>query len=269
MASGSTYAAVAYTYDVDGDVLTETHHHGCAAIASCTSGVTTKWYDGADRLVEVMNPYDPQYDYHTYKWLTRYVYDLTNSGAVSLSGPSSATTTVRSTAPFSAYGNLYDTQEYVDLGWSTNDSAPRWVDHLGSAYDAADRKLASYDVALGVAPRDAYAYDQTSSTRGFESTHTKPTGAVTTKLYDAAGRLVSMNYSLPAPAPVNATAGAITHVHVHSSRRHRNDRLVARDGNLHVRCRRQKAHGRGAVGGGRQHDLHHVCGQWLAVFAER
>lgn len=216
VASGSASAAVSYTYDLDGNVTTETHHDGCATTAGCTAGVTTKWYDGADRLVEVMMPHDAKNDYHTYSWLTRHLYDLSLGGTRQLSVPASATTSAASTQPFSAYGNLYDTQEYVDLGWSYDDSAPRWVDHLGTAYDALDRKIASYDVARSTVTRDSYAYDLTTSTLGLQATHTKATGEVVSTAYDELGHTASVTY--PASSVTNAAGGTPSRTYSYDAR---------------------------------------------------
>lgn len=203
-ASNSMAAANSFTYDLDGNVTTETHHHGCGAIANCTAGVTTKWYDGADRLIEVMQPYDATVDIHTYKWLTRYRYDLSMGGTQSLVVPASSMSGAAATAAFGAYGNLYDTQSYVDLGFSSDDSAPQWVDHLGAAYDAIDRKTAAFDVALGVSPLHQFAYDQSSTTLGFQSSESKPTGEGITDDYDPNGKLASRSYSYPGAAPAGA-----------------------------------------------------------------
>src|SRR5476649_1148188 len=87
---------VVFTYDADGNETSETHHYNGIA------GVTTKWYDGADRLVEVALPHDPS-DYYSSPWLTRYVYDVTQGGFV----------TMGSSAPYYARGGLYKTQEWV------------------------------------------------------------------------------------------------------------------------------------------------------------
>ncbi|HEV2740224.1 MAG TPA: DUF6531 domain-containing protein [Candidatus Elarobacter sp.] len=216
VASGSTSAAVSYTYDLDGNVITETHHHGCTTTAGCTAGVTTKWYDGADRLVEVMLPHDAKNDYHTYSWLTRHLYDLSLGGTRQLTVPTSATTSAASTQPFLAYGNQYDTQEYVDLGWSYDDSAPRWVDHLGTAYDALDRKVASYDVARSVTARDTFAYDQSTSTLGLQATHSKATGEVVSTGYDELGHTASVTY--PASSVTNAAGGAPSRTYSYDAR---------------------------------------------------
>ncbi len=216
VAAGSTDAAVSFTYDLDGDKITEAHHHGCVTITNCSAGVTTSWYDGADRLVETMQPYDATVDYHPYKWLTQHLYDLSAGGTQTLTIPASSITTATSTAPFRAYGNLYDTRSYADLGFSANDSAPQWVDHLGTAYDALDRTTASYDLAVGVTPQHQRLYDQTQTTWGRQSSDTKATGESITTDYDAEGNLASTTIAYPGgapPSPSSAVAPSRTYTY--------------------------------------------------------
>ena len=50
--------STSFTYDADSNVTTETHHYGCVTVSGCTAGVTQKFYDGVDRLVEVLQPWD-------------------------------------------------------------------------------------------------------------------------------------------------------------------------------------------------------------------
>lgn len=106
--SPSEYAegvSASYTYDADGSELSETHHYGNVA------GVTQKWYDGDDRLVEVEEPTDngnvPAY-YQTGNpdlWpnITRYLYDLTKNQQVSIAGGPS----------YYAHGNLFKVQRWL------------------------------------------------------------------------------------------------------------------------------------------------------------
>lgn len=119
-ATPPTYA-VAYGYDADGDVATETTHHNCTtgtgncaaktlSASWCTpnvsiaAGTKCSYYDGLDRLVEVKQPQDSTFDFYQNPWVTRYLYDLTGA-PVSFSGQN-----------FSAYGNLYETQELLPPG---------------------------------------------------------------------------------------------------------------------------------------------------------
>ncbi|HEY0393016.1 MAG TPA: DUF6531 domain-containing protein [Candidatus Elarobacter sp.] len=191
VASGGLSAAHAFTYDMDGNIASETHHYGCMTIAGCNAGVTQKWYDGADRLVEVAQPQDPKYDLHPYRWMVRYLFDLGGAGGLHLSRPLGGPTT----PTFGAYGNLYDTQTWVDLGWSTDDSAPHWVDHLGSSYDALDRETQTFDVAIGGAPITQTTYDASPSTYGEVSTLTRASGESYTDAYTEDGKLASVTFS--------------------------------------------------------------------------
>ncbi|HZO93088.1 MAG TPA: DUF6531 domain-containing protein [Candidatus Baltobacteraceae bacterium] len=104
-AATPTYA-VAMQYDLDGDLTSETRHFGQTA-STGAAGITQKFYDGADRLVEVIEPTnDTPFGgivFDIFPWLTRYIYDLSQGGSVSLqNGPT-----------YTAYGGLYKTQRYV------------------------------------------------------------------------------------------------------------------------------------------------------------
>jgi RHS repeat-associated protein len=102
-----------FTYDADGNVLTSVSHHGCTQAQpsnACLDGVTQKFYDGEDRLVEVINPTNDDSsilngggNYNILPWLTRYIYDLSLNGQVSMDYGTA----------FSAHGNLYKTQRYL------------------------------------------------------------------------------------------------------------------------------------------------------------
>ncbi len=169
------------------------------AVGSVGTATTQKWYDGADRLVEVQQPYDPLVDYHPYAWMTRSLYDLTMGGTVSLTktaqpiGTSSAPSTVSTTA-FSAHGNNFDNQVYVDMGWTTSDTSPRWVDVKGAAYDPLDRNVAQYDMALSSSPIKTFAYDAPGNL-GLLSADTKITGEQATLGYDPMGKMASISFS--------------------------------------------------------------------------
>src|SRR5581483_7708325 len=63
-----------FGYDADGDQITSVHHF------NNQSGTTTRWYDGADRVVEVALPHDAANDVYSYSWLTRTLYDLSQGG---------------------------------------------------------------------------------------------------------------------------------------------------------------------------------------------
>ncbi|MBC5809698.1 MAG: hypothetical protein GIW95_02415 [Candidatus Eremiobacteraeota bacterium] len=179
-----------YAYDADGNVISETHHHGCTPGATCTPGVTVKWYDGADRLVEVSQPLG---------WLTRYLYDFTSGGTVSIYG----------SPAFRAYGNLFATREYYNgapypryAGQSAG-----WFDLKGSAFDGLDRQVTKFTyqpcpwqagwaaLCTESAAATIYAYDATASTQGLLSSVVDPLGQSTTNGYDAAGHVTSVSFA--------------------------------------------------------------------------
>jgi YD repeat-containing protein len=155
--------AVSYTYDADGDTATELHHHGGTYNTSGSVpamptrvGTTTKFYDGLDRLVEVVQSRDAFADVYTSHWMTRYLYDLSQgaSGALQpqfVDGASGSVT-------YPAYGNLYKTQEYLSAslgsqGEGSTTSTPTligtvtnttWQDLKGTAFDSLNRPINKY-----------------------------------------------------------------------------------------------------------------------------
>lgn len=158
--------AVAYGYDADGDVATELHHHNCTTgnclangmgSNSCNSitvsnGAICNFYDGLDRLVEVKQPYDSNFDLYANPWITRYLYDLTGG-----------TYTFQNSPSFYAYGNLFMTQELLTSGtgsvsvtWTSNTTTPHPVNATyqaikATAYDGMDRPVAKYSLVAGSA----------------------------------------------------------------------------------------------------------------------
>ncbi len=175
--------ATTFTYDADGNPTTETSHLGCASGSACTAGITTKWYDGADRLIEVGLPHAPS-DYYASPWPTRYFYDLSGGGSVSFGGTA-----------FRAYGNLFKTQEWVP---ATGASSPAWQDLRGSGFDGLSRAVAKY----GFSPSSnstvrttTMVFDATTATSGLLSSMTDPLSETTTYGYDAAGKTVSVQFT--------------------------------------------------------------------------
>lgn len=182
--SPSEYAAsvsTTYTYDADGNQSSKTAHYNCT-VSSCTAGTTTNWYDGEDRLVEVKYPHDTS-DYYSFDWLTRYLYDLTKGGTVSFGA----------TGAFKAYGDLYETQEYLP---TTPYSG--WTALKGTAYDAMDRAVTEYSYVHTAEPatlqHTTLAYDTTSATYGYLSTKTDALGQTATYSYDADGHVSNVTY---------------------------------------------------------------------------
>jgi len=167
---------VTRTYDPDGNETSETHHANCTSSNSCTPGVTQRWYDGADRLIEVSQPGNTGTGLPPV-WLTRYKYDLSKGGQQQFAGSS-----------FTAHGNLYATQEYT----------PGWQDISGISYDAVDRPLGKYKFSPGDSNPNAYvetmAYDGSGSA-GLLSSVTNAVGERLNYAYDADGKVAAMTSS--------------------------------------------------------------------------
>jgi YD repeat-containing protein len=177
-----------FTYDLDGDVLTETHHYGCTSPASCTAGVTTKWYDGADRLIEVQQPYDAS-DIQQYPWSTRYIYDLSQGGVTPYRGMG-----------LPGYGNLVATQELLSgtvwapaYGQTYGISSAAWTDVRASSFDALDRPLSAYEAAFGDQPKTTNGYDGPGAA-GLLSSVRLASGELKSYVYDALGRRTDVLY---------------------------------------------------------------------------
>lgn len=204
--------AVAYYYDTDGDQVQTIDHKGGA---TDTSGTTTyKYYDGMDRLVETIMPYDDRSEqdgkmYDCYggpapsqyrPWMNRYVYDLSmQGGGASLSiGANSVV----------AYGGLFKTEEYLPSAGTVSTCGQTagfsWTDVRGSAFDAFGRVIDKYELAYGngTAPYVINVYDGTNELGLLSETkNTTQTGSHQTisYIYDAAQRVQEMDFGGPAP----------------------------------------------------------------------
>jgi RHS repeat-associated protein len=197
----SSSAGVSYSYDQDGNTVSEEHHHACLALSGCQAGITAKWYDGADRLVEVRQPQDGN-DAYAFAWMTRYIYDISQGQPQSINGGATN---------FPAYGNLYKTQECIQstsvqlAGPTTSNiatpappsntpTAPSYSnscsfqDLRGNTFDALDRSQTKYEVAAGTSPEQTSVYDSNGE-YGLLSEKTNPTGQTDTLSYDDDGHL--------------------------------------------------------------------------------
>jgi YD repeat-containing protein len=189
--SASQFAAgigTTFTYDLDGNVTTETYHYGCMSVASCTAGVTRKWYDAADRLVEVQQPYDAS-DIQQYPWSTRYIYDLSQGGVTPYRGMGLA-----------GYGNLVSTQELLSgtvwapaVAQTYGISTATWTDARATSFDALSRPLSSFEAAFGDQPKTTNAYDGPGAI-GLLSAVSLATGEIKSYAYDADGRTIATTY---------------------------------------------------------------------------
>jgi YD repeat-containing protein len=171
-----------FTYDADGNDVSDTRHLGQTAANGVPNGVTQKWYDGDDRLIEVLQPSDANVDQNV-PWRTRYNYDLSKNQQVSITLPAGGS------ASYYAHGNLYKTQHY----FATPTYA--WVDVNGNALDALDRSVARYQpVPHGPLETWTSVYDAPGQ-EGLLSSKTDPVSTTTTLQYDALGHTTSTVYS--------------------------------------------------------------------------
>jgi YD repeat-containing protein len=222
--------ATAHYYDYDGDEVKIIDYRGCSSNNVCTSktsktkcsssegsqpiGTTCKYYDGLDRLVETAQPYDnrsfsdgTQYEFYAFRWMNRYIYDLSLNGAdatLSISDPTGSTNS------FVAFGNLYKTEEYLPQFSNmhgcyakTNDcqkpsggqySGASWSDVRGTSFDSLDRPVNKYELAFGLGYVTSNAYDG-SGQLGQLSSVTNAMGQKTTYSYDPIGRVLSTQFS--------------------------------------------------------------------------
>jgi YD repeat-containing protein len=169
-------------YDLDGNPVSETRHH------NNSPGVTTRWFDGAGRLVEVSLPHDAS-DAAAYAWMTRYVYDLSGRGSI---GP---VPSLNGGTPLGAHGGLAKTQTYIPGGVPTNTAGtPAWTDLRGYETDGVDRPTATYETAYGTGAVTAVTYD-TRGYLGLASQIQNGTGQTAVPEYDAIGRRLSESYT--------------------------------------------------------------------------
>jgi YD repeat-containing protein len=170
--------STSFAYDANNNEIGDTHHF------SNMPATTTKYYDGADRLVEVVQPHDAA-DYVSYNWMTRYKYDLSMGSTVNVGG----------TPSFAAHGNLFATQTFF---------AGQWIDAKGQSFDALDRPATKYEYyPLGSGQPRALSnyYDQTSGTLGHVSSTVSPINDAATYKYDAAGETTDVTYTGPDQTP--------------------------------------------------------------------
>ncbi len=173
-----------YTYDPDANELSETHHHGQTPTNGVVTGITQKWYDGEDRLIEVQLPSDASTD-NSVPWRTRYIYDLTDDTNVSFYGTNQSPS-------YLAHGNLYKTQNYFPVSGATTLS---WNDVNGNAFDALDRSVTRYQYSPGNGVEAWTSVYDTAPYQGLLASKTDPMNVTTTYAYDDLNRQQSITFS--------------------------------------------------------------------------
>ena len=164
--------------------LSETHHHGQTPTNGVVTGITQKWYDGEDRLIEVQLPSDASTD-NSVPWRTRYIYDLTEDANVSFSGTNQSPS-------YLAHGNLYETQNYFPVSGAT---ALSWNDVNGNAFDALDRSVTRYQYSPGNGVEAWTSVYDTAPYQGLLASKTDPMNVTTTYAYDDLNRQQSITFS--------------------------------------------------------------------------
>jgi YD repeat-containing protein len=204
--------AVLTNDDANGDVVAETHHFMMGPDMPSgypsppdSPGVTAKFYDGLDRLVEVEQPQDSHADRYSFPWITRYIYDLNLSG----NGPDQISVDTNLTV--TAYGNLYETQEClptsttvsVQMGNSQVPGPCTFQEVRGNAFDGLDRTTKKFEDAFGTAFQLMNNYDMTPATYGLldKSTNAGNPIQYTAYTYDNADRVTEKSYDNPSVTP--------------------------------------------------------------------
>jgi YD repeat-containing protein len=182
--------ATTYQYDLSGNMTSEQQHHTSNAAA------TVRYYDGANRLVEVVQPPDPT-DLYPYPWTTRYLYDLQQGG----------TNTVGTSTPFKAYGHLYKTQErlpgaVVDwYAWNSITGAGSFLDITGTAFDAVDRAVLNFrDTGSGL-QTVTNTYDSSPGTNGLLASTCNALNECQTVTYDERGHETAFTFNVASSTP--------------------------------------------------------------------
>ncbi len=166
-----------FLYDADGDETQRTVYHGGAYVASGLPALpsvpppTKKYYDGADRLVEVQQPRDSSGSGEAYSnpWITRYIYDLSQNGTLSPL-PTFGGQTI------AAHGNLFKILELLPTSdvvafsnTATSAANGQYKEMTGGSSDALDRLTTRYFFVVNSAhtadtlEQETYTYDSSNS----------------------------------------------------------------------------------------------------------
>jgi YD repeat-containing protein len=220
--------ATAYYYDTDGDQVRATTHKGCSSAIGCSgatsktacasgqsnpTGTTCKYYDGLDRLVETAQPYDTRtqlnvgtqqsYEFFGFRWMNRYIYDLSQEGGSANLSISDSTGTISGLA---GYGGLYKTQEclpasslkLLSLTDAGHYSSCQFEDVRGNSFDGLDRTVAKFELAYGTTPVTLNTYDASGQYDLLSST-ANAVSQSTTYAYDNIARVKQLTFGGATP----------------------------------------------------------------------
>lgn len=216
--------AATYYYDLDADQIKIITHKACSSSTPCPTastqtaclpsetnpiGTTCKYYDGLDRVVETIEPYDPRNlpngavaEFYGFRWMNRYIYDLSGNGGSANLHILDNTGTIQGIV---AYGNLYKTQEYLPQSNSMIASSQgtyntgSWSDVRGTSFDALDRPVGKYELAFGhSAPVTINTYDANGDLGNLVSVQ-NAVGQVTTYTHDHIERILATSFTGATP----------------------------------------------------------------------
>jgi YD repeat-containing protein len=199
------------TYDADGNLTKTTAvtggkyaSGGTPDLSAAAAISVSKYYDGDDRLVEVLQSHDPTQDVYDGAWITRYIYDLSQSA-----NPGAPTISIGTQAVV-AYGGLYKTQEYLptnagaltatySMGHPPSaQTRTTFYDIKGDALDALGRATKKYFYTrLGgseVLEHDTDTYDDPTAF-GLLHSHCNPIGQCSTDTYNALGQATGTTFN--------------------------------------------------------------------------
>jgi YD repeat-containing protein len=203
-----------FSYDADGNVTQSVTYHGGSYNSNGlptlppTAATTHKFYDGADRLVEVQEAHDSANAGEAYAnpWITRYIYDLSQNGTNQR--PAIAGQTLF------GYGALVKTEELLPSGdvsaLSTPPSPPtaisntQYKDVKGKSFDALGRPTARFyfttlDSQTNVLKQETFVYDSAnpigSNVTGDLSQDCNTLNQCIYYAYDAGNNLAQVSYS--------------------------------------------------------------------------
>lgn len=207
--------ATAYYYDLDGDRVQMVTSKGCSGTAptcvgsaddNCNGslvtqsplGTTCRYYDGLDRLVEVAQPYDARHfptgggpiEFYGFRWMNRYIYDLSQSGGAANLSISDSTGTISGIV---AYGNLYKTQEYLPsskhIDVTKTYSSASWSDVRGNSFDALSRTVGKYELAFSASAATIVNTYDINGDLGLLARTVNAMGQQENMIYDSANRI--------------------------------------------------------------------------------